>query len=49
MPEGPEVKISTDFLKKNVRKINSLNIESLAYKKKFSQSRNDQTPLKISH
>ena len=37
MPEGPEVKISTDFLKKNVRKINSINIESLAYKKKFSQ------------
>ncbi len=37
MPEGPEVKISTDFLKKNVRKINSINIESSAYKKKFSQ------------
>ena len=38
MPEGPEVKISTDFLKKNVRKINSINIESLAYKKKIFSS-----------
>ena len=37
MPEGPEVKISTDFLKKNVRKINSINIESLPYKKKYSK------------
>ena len=37
MPEGPEVKISTDFLRKNVKEIRSINIESLAYKKKFSQ------------
>ena len=37
MPEGPEVKISTDFLKKNVREIKSINIESEPYKKKFSQ------------
>jgi len=28
MPEGPEVKISTDFLKKNVREVKSINIES---------------------
>ena len=37
MPEGPEVKISTDFLKKNVREVKSINIESAPYKKKFSQ------------
>ena len=37
MPEGPEVKISTDFLKKNAREVKSINIESAPYKKKFSQ------------
>ena len=36
MPEGPEVKISTDFLQKNLREIKSIKIESLAYKEKFS-------------
>ena len=37
MPEGPEVKISTDFLKKNAREVKSINIESAPYKKKFYQ------------
>ena len=37
MPEGPEVKISTDFLKKNAREVKSINIESAPYKKKFHQ------------